>query len=97
VSISALGSVTRGTTVIAAAPSRSADFEPQMAALGHGHAAHGHHPQAGGAAAAAGGARAAGLADDTRALVGDVFGALGADTPTQTTAQQAVAAYRRTN
>jgi len=97
VSISALGSVTRGATVIAAAPSRSADFEPQMAALGHGHAAHGHHPRAGSAAAAAGGARAAGLADDTRTLVGDVFGALGADTPTQTTAQQAVEAYRRTN
>jgi hypothetical protein len=29
--------------------------------------------------------------------VGDVFGALGADTPSQTTARQAVEAYRRTN
>jgi hypothetical protein len=36
------------------------------------------------------------LADDTRALVGDVFGALGADTPTAVTARQAVEAYRRT-
>jgi len=28
--------------------------------------------------------------------VGDVFGALGADTPSQATARQAVEAYRRT-
>jgi len=97
VSISALGSVTRGAAVIAAAPSRTAEFAPRMAALGHGHGGHGPRTHAGGTAAPAGAAPAAHLADDTRALVGDVFGALGADTPTQATAQQAVAAYRRTN
>ncbi len=96
-SISPLGSVTRGAAVVAAAPSHIADFEPQMAALGHGHAAHGRHAPAGGMAVPAGAAPTATLADDTRALVGDVFGALGADTPTQTTARQAVEAYRRTN
>lgn len=36
----------------------------------------------------------ASLADTTRALVGDVFGALGAQTPTMVQAQQAVAAYQ---
>lgn len=94
-SISGLGSVTGGATVIAAASPRTADFEPQMAALGHGRAGHG--PRAQGTGASAGAAPAASLADDTRALVGDVFGALGADTPSQTTARQAVEAYRRTN
>jgi Spy/CpxP family protein refolding chaperone len=90
-SISALGSVTPGASV-AAAPARTAGFQPQMAALGHGHAAHG--PRAPGTGTAA---PAASLADDTRALVGDVFGALGANTPSQASARQAVEAYRRTS
>ena len=90
-SISALGSVTPGAGVIAAAPARTAGFQPQMAALGHGHATH--VPRAQGAGPAA---PAANLADNARALVGDVFGALGADTPSQATARQAVEAYRRT-
>lgn len=94
-SISALGSVSHVVQVIAAAPSRTADFQPQMVALGKGRA-HGRHTQAVGADPADGTTASASLADDTRALVGDVFGALGADTPNQATAQQAVAAYRRT-
>ena len=95
-SISALGSATRAALVIPAAPSRIAEFQPQVVALGKGHGAHGHHAQATGTVGAGGTVPAASLADDTRALVGDVFGALGADTPDQTTAQQAVAAYRQT-
>ena len=91
-SISALGSVTPGASVIAAAPARTAGFKPQMAALGHGHAAHAPRVQSTGTAAPS-----ASLADDTRALVGDVFGALGANTPSQATARQAVEAYRRTS
>jgi hypothetical protein len=90
-SISALGSVSPGAGVIAAAPARTAAFQPQMAALGHGHAAPAPRAQGTGTAAPA-----ASLADDTRALVGDVFGALGANTPSQATARQAVEAYRRT-
>lgn len=36
----------------------------------------------------------ASMADNSRALVGDVFGALGASTPTLAEAQKAVAAYQ---
>jgi hypothetical protein len=90
-SISALGGVTPGAGVIAAAPARTAGFQPRMAALGHGHAAHAPRAQGAGTAAPA-----ASLADNTRALVGDVFGALGANTPSQASARQAVEAYRRT-
>ena len=95
-SVSALGSIAAGSAVIGAAPSRGNDFEPQLAALGLGRGGHGHHTQeTGPAGTSTGGAPARSLASDSRALTGDVFGALGADTPAQTTAQQAVAAYRQ--
>ena len=80
-------------------------------AVGLGRAAHGHGAHAnrtqetgsqdprtgatGAVSAPAGATPAHSLADDTRALVGDLFGALGASTPTMAAAQQAVQAYRR--
>ena len=74
----------------------------------HGHGARNHGTQAtgtqetgtpaqatGAVSASAGAAPVHTLADDARALVGDVFGALGADTPTAVTAQRAIQAYRQ--
>jgi hypothetical protein len=93
--LSALGSVGAGPAVIGAPTAHGNDFQPLLAAMGHGKGGHGHRTQETGAVgAAAGGAPARTLASDSRALVGDVFGALGADTPTETTARQALAAYR---
>jgi len=100
--ISALNSMTTGISVTRVAPSAGSGFAP-LVAVGQGHTARGHgaHTQdnrtqeTGAVGAPAGVASAPSLADDTRALVGDVFGALGAQTPTAATAQQAVEAYRR--
>ncbi len=101
-SISALSSTITGSPGARLVPVSSSGFGAQVSvALGQGRAAHGHRTQETGAAGsptpAAGTASAPvrSLADDTRALVGDVFGALGADTPSAVTARQAVAAYRR--
>ncbi len=74
---------------------------------GHGHGAKGHRTQetgtsadtaqqAGAVSAPMSATPAASLADTTRALVGDVFGALGANTPTAAAAQRAIEAYRQT-
>ena len=95
-SISALGGVAYGATVIGAATPRATDFEPQMQALGHGRAAHGRRAEETGTTnASADATPERSMADDARALMGDVFGALGAVTPAPTTARQAVDAYRR--
>jgi len=95
-SISAVSSVTHSAPVIGSAASRATDFEPRMLALGHGRTTHGRRVEATGTVSAAADATPArSMADDTRTLMGDVFGALGADTPAQTTARQAVEAYRR--
>ena len=105
-SISALGSLTTAAASLrrAASATASSGFGAQVAvAVGKGHGAHGARTQQADAtegAAQTGGAATAApartLADDTRALVGDVFGALGANTPSAVTAQQAIAAYRQT-
>ncbi len=104
-SMSALGSLTSAAATLrhVAASAASSGFGAKVAvAVGKSHAAHGSRTQATGAAASAdqssgsaGTAPPRTLADDTRALVGDVFGALGANTPAAVTAQQAIAAYRR--
>ena len=109
-SISALGSSTTGSSGIRLVPLSTSGFGAQVAmAVGQGHAghgAHGHRTQDNGTQetgapaipAPPGGPAGAPVhtqADDARALVGDVFGALGADTPTAVSASQAIAAYRR--
>jgi hypothetical protein len=104
-SMSALGCLTSAAASLrhASSPAAASGFGAQVAvALGKSHAAHAARTQETGAPASTsqasgsvGTAPARTLADDTRALVGDVFGALGAATPTAVTAQQAVAAYRR--
>jgi hypothetical protein len=95
-SISALGNVAAATIAAAAAPPRTTGFDAQVnAALGHHHG-HGHRVQETGAVGGAAGTPPS-LADSTRSLIGDVFGALGADTPTEVSAQQAVQAYQATN
>jgi hypothetical protein len=96
-SLSALGSLSVGPAVIAL-PARTTGFAPRLATLGRGHAGEGRHPLEAGAPddATSGGCGATGnLAANTRALVGDLFGALGADTPGGVTARQAAEAYRR--
>ena len=108
-SISALGSTTAGATISRHAPALDNGFAAHMSvAVGQGRAAHGHGARShgtqetgapaqatGAVSASAGATKVHTLADDTRALVGDVFGALGADTPTAVTAQQAIQAYRQ--
>ena len=95
-SLSALGSLATVTPVVRHVLSGVSGFVPPVA-VGHGKAAHG-HPGADARSqetGAAGIAPVHSLAADTRALVGDVFGALGATTPSATTARQAVQAYRQ--
>lgn len=102
-SISALSSTTTGSPGARVVAASNTGFGAQVSvALGLGRTVHGHRTQETGApvgpaqAGAVGTpASAASLAADTRSLVGDVFGALGADTPSQAAAQQATAAYRR--
>lgn len=108
-SISPLGSLTNGATVRRLVPSSGGTaFGAQITlAVGQGHAGHGTRSQRvqetgtqatqpdAGVSATPAAAPPRTLADDTRALVGDVFGALGAGTPSSATAQRAIAAYRR--
>jgi hypothetical protein len=67
--------------------------QPFAVALGRSPRAH-HSRAADGTAAGGGdGTPKRTLADDSRALFGDVFGALGAETPSHATAERAVRAY----
>ena len=107
-SISALSGTTTGTTIASLPPAAtSSAFGAQLSvAVGQGRTGHGHRTQEAGTPDSATSAPGAvstpaaavavhSTADDTRALVGDVFGALGADTPTMAAAQRAIAAYRQ--
>lgn len=98
--------VTRLTPARAAGFAAQLPIAVGQGSTAHGHGTHGHTTQETGAqdnrtketgtvSAPSGSAPVHTLADDTRALAGDVFGALGADTPTAATAQRAIAAYRR--
>jgi len=89
-SISPLGAAT--STLAPSNATATSGFQPQFAAaLGRSHAGSSHRIQETGAVGAL---PAHSLADDTRALFGDVFGALGAD-GSATTPQRAAAAYVR--
>jgi hypothetical protein len=92
--ISALGAIMGSAPAIPAALSHAASFEPQLAtALGRGRGSDDHRVQETGRVSDA---PAHSLADDAKALVGDVFGALGANTSAAATPRQAAAAYAKT-
>jgi hypothetical protein len=87
IAVPSAGSMTGGVGTQAAAGQSTFGV-----ALGKAHKAHSRHDEAAGADGAAAAPRRT-LAADCRALVGDKFGALGADTPTDVAAKRAVRAY----
>jgi hypothetical protein len=89
-SVSAISGASTASTCFAA-PQPDPAFTPLLDAIGRSHAT---HHQGNGTSATAAKPAPHTLASDSRAWFGDLFGALGASTPSDTAATEALAAYR---